>query len=337
MKTVLVIGAGLFGCTIASELSSFFEVTLIESASDILTKASKCNHNRIHYGYHYPRSLETAHQSLNGMLLFQHYYGDSIVKGFDNYYAIAKYNNKIDSKKYKLFCDSAGIPYTEEYPNNTILNPNLIENCFKVNEPIYDIFKLKELVYTKLKNVNVVFNTSYDNSMFDKYDFIINCSYASINTIHDKIGIDRVNLKYQDVIIPIFSYNHEKIGLTVMDGDYCSIMPFGFNKNKFLLYHVKHSVLKESNSEITLQDININQTYEIIRDWSKVYYPFLEHVKFVDYLRTVRVLPINNNDERLSQIINYSKSNNVITIFSGKISTCVILAKRVKNMLLNEI
>jgi hypothetical protein len=333
MKNILVIGGGLFGCTIASELSSIYNVTLIEKENDILTQASKCNHNRIHYGYHYPRSLETAKQSLDGLMLFQHYYSDAIVSNFKNYYAIAKYNSKVNANKYKIFCDYAGIPYTEKYPSPSILNRNLIENCFEVNEPIYDISILKQLIYKNLKNVNLLLNTRYDKNMFDKYDFIINCSYASINEIHDQIGVDKLNFKYQDVIIPIFSYDHERIGLTIMDGNYCSIMPKGFNNNLFLLYHVKHSVLQESPDPITLSKIDTDVIYETIRNDSKKYYPFLENVKFIDYWRTIRVLPINDNDERLSKIVNNLASKKVITVFSGKVSTCVIVAKQIKNLL----
>lgn len=333
MKNILVIGGGLFGCTIASELSSVYNVTLIEKENDILTQASKCNHNRIHYGYHYPRSLETAKQSLDGLMLFQHHYGDAIVSNFKNYYAIAKHNSKVDANAYKKFCDSAGIPYTEKYPQSSILNRDLIENCFQVKEPIYDISVLKQIIYTNLKNVNLLLNTRYDKYMYDKYDFIINCSYANINEIHEQIGVDTLNFKYQDVIIPIFSYNHEKIGLTIMDGNYCSIMPKGFDNNLFLLYHVKYSVLQESNSPIPLSQIDSNTIYETIRTDSKKYYPFLENVNFIDYWRTIRILPINDNDERLSKIVNHLTSNKVITVFSGKVSTCAIVAKQIKNLL----
>ena len=62
---VKIIGAGIFGCMIAGELKrAGHEVVLIEKNSDIMQGASKFNHNRIHFGFHYPRSLSTAQQSL---------------------------------------------------------------------------------------------------------------------------------------------------------------------------------------------------------------------------------------------------------------------------------
>ena len=259
MKKILIIGGGIFGCTIAIELANSYNVTLIEKESDILTKASKCNHNRIHYGYHYPRSLETANQSLEGIMLFQHYYKDAIVSNFENYYAIAKYNNKINTYEYTKFCDMAGIPYEEKYPSENIINYELIENCYKVNEPIYDVEILKTIIHSKLNKINVLLNTEYNINMESEYDHIINCSYSNINVINNLFKIENINIKYQDVVIPIFKYNHNKIGLTIMDGNYCSIMPRGVNNNEFLLYSVKHSILNESNFPILNNEINSNK------------------------------------------------------------------------------
>ena len=69
IKKIGIVGAGIFGCSIALELQKDGHlVTIIEQDSDIMLRASKNNHNRIHYGYHYPRSLETTKQSLDGLL-----------------------------------------------------------------------------------------------------------------------------------------------------------------------------------------------------------------------------------------------------------------------------
>ena len=66
------------------------DVTLVEKKNDIMTGASKCNHNRIHFGFHYPRSIETAKESLDGLILFLMRFNDAIVSDFPNYYFIEK-------------------------------------------------------------------------------------------------------------------------------------------------------------------------------------------------------------------------------------------------------
>ena len=68
---IAVVGGGLFGVTVSLKLSEFYDVTIIESNPTIMENASKCNHNRLHFGYHYPRSYKTAKQTLDGYNLFK--------------------------------------------------------------------------------------------------------------------------------------------------------------------------------------------------------------------------------------------------------------------------
>ena len=55
---------------------------------------------------------------------------------------------------------------------------------------------------------------------------------------------------------------HNQVGLTIMDGPFCSIMPRGNNKDEFLLYHPKYSVVSESKKLI---DISSQGTIAINR------------------------------------------------------------------------
>ena len=88
---VKIIGAGIFGCVIAYELDrAGHDVIIIEQDSDIMQRASRCNHNRLHLGYHYPRSIETAKQSLDALITFLTNYKDAIVSNFPNYYMIIR-------------------------------------------------------------------------------------------------------------------------------------------------------------------------------------------------------------------------------------------------------
>ena len=58
---IAVIGAGLFGSTIAIALASEgYDVELFDLKDDILSSASGINQYRLHRGYHYPRSVSTA-------------------------------------------------------------------------------------------------------------------------------------------------------------------------------------------------------------------------------------------------------------------------------------
>ena len=241
MKKIKVLGAGIFGCCIAIELAKTgYEVVLIEQDSDIMQRASKLNHNRIHFGFHYPRSPRTARQSLEGLITFLLQFKDSIVFDFPNYYMVSKKNSRVTTEEYIYFCDRLGIGYDYEYPEEYLVDRERIDSSLRVREYIFDYDILQSLVKSQLKDVDLRLNTVFDGKT-DGYDYIINTSYSNTNIISKQLGISQLSLKFQDVIVPIFKMNHEKIGLTIMDGLFCSIMPRGNRKNEFLLYHPKYT------------------------------------------------------------------------------------------------
>ena len=61
---------------------------------------------------------------------------------------------------------------------------------------------------------------------------------------------------------------------------------------------------------------------------------FLKNSDFVGYWQTIRALPINDNDERLS-IFNITEQENkkIISVLSGKISTCLLISKNITKLI----
>lgn len=336
MNNVLIIGAGLFGCCTAIELErSGHRVTLLEKESDIMKKASKMNHNRIHFGFHYPRSVKTAKQSLDGLVSFLLNFKEAIVSDFPNYY-MNHIDSNVSSDEYISFCDEVGISYEFEYPDKHLLNKKNIDLSLKVNEPIFDYDILKSIIEIKLKDVNLKLNTKF-NGDTTGYDYVINASYSNVNKVNTMLGLPELKLKFQDVIVPIFKMKHETMGLTIMDGPFCSIMPRGNNKNEFLLYHPKYSVITESKNVINFSDENEDVLVDKIYENSKQFYPFLKDIEKDGCWRTIRALPVNYNDARLSELFINNKHSNFITILSGKVSTCWKVAYEIKNIIRNGV
>ena len=189
MSKILIVGAGLFGCAIGYELNKVgHQVTIIEKDSDIMMNASKLNHNRIHFGYHYPRSLDTAKQSLDGLEYFTEHYTESIVSGFSNHYMVAKDGSNITPTEYLEFCDKLNINHEyHEYPNSELINTDLINFSVSVYEPVYDYKILKKLVKENILNLDLRLNTPFISS--DEYDYTINTSYANVNIINKKLNV----------------------------------------------------------------------------------------------------------------------------------------------------
>jgi len=340
---VIVIGAGIFGISTALTLSeNGYDVTLVECESDVMSKASKCNHNRLHFGFHYPRSIKTAKQSLKGYDLFYNNFYNSIINNFPNYYLIEK-NGKISKDEFKIFCDELKIEYKESLPKDIEVNLSNITLSTLTNEPIFDYESIKCNLTKRLdeSNVQLILNKTIESlSDLSEFDIVVNTTYSNINVINNLFNIPPLKLKLQDVIVPIFKMKSDKIGLTIMDGDYCTIMPKGFEENTFLLYHVKYSIVKKIEGyKVPKNWVNndsnyVNKKLKKIYDSSSYYYPFLDKCEKISYWRTIRALPINNDDERLSRLsINYVNDKTIISLLSGKITTCWLMSKKILKVL----
>lgn len=336
---VIVIGAGIFGITTSLTLSkNGYDVTLVECEGEIMSKASKCNHNRLHFGFHYPRSIKTATQSLDGYDLFYNNFYNSIINDFPNYYLIEK-NGKISKEEFKIFCNELKIGYTELPPKNINVNMSNITLSTLTNEPIFDFESIKYDLTNRLNvsKVKLILNKKITSiSELSEFNVVINTTYSNLNKINNLFNIVPLKLKLQDVIVPIFKMKSDKIGLTIMDGEYCSIMPKGFEENTFLLYHVKHSVIKQiedygvPNDWVNNDSEYVDEKVKEIYDSSLFYYPFLENCEQVSYWRTVRALPINNDDERLSTLtVNTVGDKTIISLLSGKITTCWLMSEKI--------
>lgn len=333
---IAVVGGGIFGVTISLKLSERYDVTLFEKDQDIMNRASLCNHNRVHFGYHYPRSLETSKQSLEGYNSFYNNFKSSIINNFPNYYLIEK-NSKVSSLEYIKFCEDMNLNIKEEYPTIDIDKIN-IESSFLTNEPIFDHYSIKNKLSNLLVKgkIKLELNKKITNKLqLSEYDVVVNTTYSDINNIKNIFNIDKRLLKFQDVVIPIFEMKNDRIGITIMDGEYCSVLPNGNKSNNFLLYHVKYSVIEQKKSfylenKFNDIDLELNEVYS----HSKEYFTFLENSKHIGYYRTIRTIPINNDDSRLSEIeVDIVDDKKIISVLSGKITTCWLIADKINDMI----
>ena len=144
-------------------------------------------------------------------------------------------------------------------PTNFKFKTNYIENIYKVNEPIYSwdllkkqinnlIGKDKKRIFLKshIKNNRLKGNKYYFdvNQKTIASDVVINAAYEGCNKISKDIRKAN-NFEYQVTnIMEISSKKFKSIGFALMDGPFFSFLPMGTKKNKQVLYHVTHSVLK---------------------------------------------------------------------------------------------
>lgn len=352
-----IIGGGLFGLINALHFKNLgYKVEVIESHRQLLTQATKINQNRIHYGYHYPRSKETANQALEGLASFYSYFRNCIIEDFENYYLVSKNNSNVDFNQYIEFCKDVKISAREQLPPTKYVDLNQVENAISVREPIFDYYLLRnnllERVYKsqiishleskveKIEYNGKIYKTKLSTGKTIESDIILNTTYSGINDILSLVNTS-LPIKFQDVILPIFEYNIPKIGLTVMDGPFCSILPKGNDVHRFILSNVKNSVLSEGMSnklpsidKLKYKDLTLNE--DLIYNASSVFFPFLNNVNRIKIWRTTKALSLDKNDGRVSEVFTHSDLPNFYSILQGKVTTCIQIAYKLESIIENK-
>ena len=330
-----VVGGGIFGVTCAWLLSkNGYFVNLYEKQDRILSSASSINQYRLHRGYHYPRSDETALLSKVGEKSFIDYYGDSIMTNTDNYYCIAKQNSKVDKEKYLRFLKRIDLNYKEV--DDDLIDKDNIELCVKVEESLFDSEKIKEICKNLLDKYIVKLNL---NSNYNKIDenFLINCTYANKNYL----SADKQDLQFELCEKPLVKLpdSFKNKSFVIMDGPFMCIDPYGdtglhvmgnvihaihsTNVGKFPKYDKRFDKLLNNgiikNPPITNIDKFVNTAKFFFKDIK---------VKHIGSMFTIRtVLPNRDHDDARPTF--YGRNGNKIDVLSGKIGTCVDLAQKI--------
>ncbi len=242
-----IIGGGIFGCYAAHYLAQKgAKVAVLEKESSLFRKASLVNQARLHGGYHYPRSIATAALSDEHKTRFTEEHGDFINGSFEKYYAIDKYGSFTDPAQFERFCEYLHIKCetVEEHP---YFNFDRLESLYLTEEHSFDPVLLRQY-YTQLldqhEGITVFKNAKLEEVRLsedwkirfsqNQYTFeietptVINATYAATNSINRLFGLQDIDLTHEiSEIAFVISPQMEGKGLTVMDGPFGSIMPYG--------------------------------------------------------------------------------------------------------------
>lgn len=242
----IIIGAGLYGLYSAAFSGKKGEkVLVLEYDPEPFMRATYINQARVHMGYHYPRSYTTAVKSAGYYDQFNKDYDFCINDNFDKIYAVSANFSWTNAKQFEKFCHDSEIPCKPVNTSN-FFKEDLCEGAYITQECSYDSKRLMRHFLDEinaLENVEILYNsrilsienvanqyliTLNDNRPF-KTGFLLNSSYASVNQIIDLMGFDKIGIKYElcEVILCKVSDNLKQTGITVMDGPFFSLMPFG--------------------------------------------------------------------------------------------------------------
>ncbi len=254
----IIIGGGIFGCYTALYLAEKGGiVALIEKEGRLFQKASIVNQARLHSGYHYPRSVATAAMSDAHKERFTIEHRQFVNASFEKFYAIDRFGSFTDPLQFERFCDFLKIR-CEKVEQHPLFNYNRIEALYKTEEHSFDPLLLGEHYRAKVerhRSIHVFTHTqiaevgkSGRNWELKAVDapggaihkgqavksfaapVAINATYAATNAINTLFGLETLALTHEiSEIAFVRSTLFAEKGLTVMDGPFGSIMPYGLS------------------------------------------------------------------------------------------------------------
>lgn len=242
----LILGAGLYGLYAALLCGMRGErVCVLEYDGGPFSRATYINQARIHMGYHYPRSYATAKKSADYFERFCTEFGFCIHSDFQQIYATSSSFSWTNADQFRRFCAAAGI-MCEDLDPKKYFKEGMVDGVFLTREYTYDAQKLKAhflLEIEKLPNVKLSYGARIESAarVDERYKvsltsgesyltpFLLNATYASINQVATKLSFDPFKIKYElcEMIICEAGDRLKRIGITVMDGPFFSVMPFG--------------------------------------------------------------------------------------------------------------
>ncbi|MCL2253309.1 MAG: FAD-dependent oxidoreductase [Lachnospiraceae bacterium] len=241
----IIIGGGFYGLYSAYFCGKRGErVLLLEKDPEPFMRASYINQARVHMGYHYPRSLSTAVKSKGYFDRFVSEFGFCVNDGFEKIYAISANFSWTNAEQFIKFCRDSDIYYRQIHEEQ-YFKKGMCEGAFLTKEYAFDPLILRDYLMSEIgkhANVTALFNNKVSAIENDgehyiitageknyKSKFVLNSAYASINQIHKLAGFETFNIKYElcEIILCQVSNNLKNLGLTLMDGTFFSIMPFG--------------------------------------------------------------------------------------------------------------
>ena len=358
----IIIGAGIYGMYAARRIlkkNPNEKVLVLEIENTYFNRGSYVNQARLHNGYHYPRSFATASKSSKYFDRFYNDFKEGINDNFEKIYAVAANYSWANGEQFKKFCDNLNL-LCEEIPKEKYFNIHTIDKAFLTKEYSFDAKKIGDKLYKELVelNCNFKFSTKIIDIKKEKdkyvittekgqiYDtpFILNSTYAGINKIHDMLGFEYLPIKYEfcEVILCEVSDNIKNVGLTVMDGPFFSIMPFGLTgyhsittvsrTPHFTSYnHLppydcsgdKKLHTKEHEKGCIHCGIYPKTAFQEMVQTTKKYLSEDIEIRYVKSLFTIKPILVASeiDDSRPTIIRHYSENPDFYTVFSGKINT----------------
>jgi hypothetical protein len=336
----LIIGSGWYGCHAASFLiEKGFNVSIVDKSNDIFVGSSLKNQNRLHLGFHYPRSEETRKESETGCVKFLKKYPKFVCDIKNNIYCISKesildYGTycKIMKDKSKYF---SNIEDLKNIKGSFGLNHELIDGAMNTQEKLINPKKVKKHFTQLLSKKMIIIDSTYHLEKLKKeYDYVLDCTFGQM----ENFG----NFKYELSICLVYSSKIKNFAITIMDGPFFSLFPMDIKQNLMTLTHVSHTPVCVSSDIKHINKVKNNfqqkSLSKIIRNMENEVLPYIPHFdkicEYKDFYLSVKTKSNQKNDNRS---LFWRKDNKTINFAGGKITGIFAMEEIIKSQIIDKL
>lgn len=302
---VLILGAGWYGCHAAMTLKKYkIDFNIFDISHDFFTGSSSKNQNRLHLGFHYPRSFSTRQECIYSFKKFMKIYGEFTMSINKNYYCI---DNKslIDFETYISIYDKDSFKMIEKMDVDFKYDKTKLQNVICVGERFIDFRKASLFFKKQLSKYMIHFYNIHN------YTHIIDCTYSAI----------KKHMFYENCISFIYEYKgNDPFALTIMDGKFFSLYPYDLDNKLYTLTDVEYT----PNGDTDIRKKIEEKVKGYILD-------FDEWFEYKSYFisRKAKINNINTD----SRSLQWSQKQNYYYFSGGKIGGCFVMEKVLKKIL----
>jgi hypothetical protein len=331
-----VVGAGIYGSTIAARLAEHGHDVRLFDPLGVLRAASAINQYRVHAGYHYPRSDETIVEVLEARREFLETYADAIGWSRTNLYAIPHEESLTTPDDYEAVMERHGLPLRACKP--PWMDFGFIDRCYEVDETTYDPERLRDLLDRRLGAAGVQFeHRAYTESMRSEFDFVVFATYGmGPSRSHFRIAKYQVAEK---ILIRLPEPLHG-VALVVVDGPFTAFDPYGSSDTSLFgsARHTNHWTTTDPDEPVPEQYrplLNAERfepcaftNFEAMRTACTLTVPSAADAVYIGSRFTMRVVEDSPADDRRTLYVEPGAPGE-IHVFSGKVVSAVKAARLV--------
>lgn len=338
-----IVGGGIFGCTSAIELAARgYNVTLYERHNELLQEASSINQNRVHSGYHYPRSEETARECQSSSTRFLKAYKQAVTArkdGILHHYGISSEYSKVSATRYLEFLDAMELPYqlVDSLPGTDL--------TIEADEYLINPTAMLGLLRQRLlgSGVQLHLGKEANEEQLKSFDYKVVATYANSN---DWAIVPR-DYQFEICEKPVLKLDEEYANrsIVILDGPFMCIDPLP-STGLHVMGHVEHAIHHSNVGTVAevpkeyanflnrgvVRNPKITHIDEFLSS-AETFFPGISRSEHVGSMFTIRtVLPNHDHDDARPTLIERSVDG-YYQLFSGKICTSIWAAEMVANFI----